>query len=69
MTELLPKQSQAITKHLTNKVGALFMKMGTGKTRVCVELVNKVPSADLVVYVAPLDIIRPKSESVLIQFN
>jgi len=40
------------------------MKMGTGKTRVCVELVNKVPSADLVVYVAPLDIICPKSKSI-----
>lgn len=64
MTDLLPKQTQAITKHLTNKVGALFMKMGTGKTRVSVELVNMVPDKDLVVYVAPLDIIRPKSESI-----
>jgi hypothetical protein len=64
MNDLLPKQSQAITKHLTNKVGALFMKMGTGKTRVSVELVNMVPELDLVVYVAPLDIIRPKSESI-----
>lgn len=64
MTDLLPKQSQAIKKHLTNKVGALFMKMGTGKTRVSVELVNKVQEIDLVVYVAPLDIIRPKSESI-----
>jgi hypothetical protein len=64
MTELLPKQSQAYTKLLTNKVGALFMKMGTGKTRVAVELVNTVPDIDLVVYIAPLDIIRPKHESI-----
>jgi hypothetical protein len=64
MTDLLPKQSQAITKQLTNKVGALFMKMGTGKTRVAVELVNKVDNLDLVVYIAPLDIIRPKSETI-----
>lgn len=64
MTDLLPKQSQAITKHLSNKVGALFMKMGTGKTRVAVELVNAVENLDLVVYIAPLDIISPKSESI-----
>ena len=30
MKELLPKQKQAYKKHLSNKVGALFMKMGTG---------------------------------------
>ena len=59
MTDLLPKQKQAFTKHLSNKVGALFMKMGTGKTRVAVELVNTVENLDLVVYIAPLDIISP----------
>ncbi len=64
MIDLLPKQNQAFTKLLSNKVGALFMKMGTGKTRVAVELVNSVPELDLVVYVAPLDIICPKSESI-----
>jgi len=64
MIDLLPKQSQAITKQLTNKVGALFMKMGTGKTRVAVELVNAVSDLDLVVYIAPLDIIRPKDEKI-----
>lgn len=61
MSNLLPKQSQAFTKLLTNKVGALFMKMGTGKTRVAVELVNTVADLDLVVYIAPLDIIRTKT--------
>lgn len=64
MTDLLPKQKEAFTKHLSNKVGALFMKMGTGKTRVAVELVNIVENLDLVVYIAPLDIICPKSESI-----
>ena len=64
MIDLLPKQKQAITKHLPNKVGALFMKMGTGKTRVAVELVNAIDNIDLVVYVAPLDIIRPKQETI-----
>lgn len=64
MIYLLPKQSKAITKQITNKVGALFMKMGTGKTRVAVELVNKVQELDLVVYIAPLSIIAPKDESI-----
>lgn len=64
MYNLLPKQKEAFTKHLSNKVGALFMKMGTGKTRVAVELVNSVKNLDLVVYIAPLDIICPKSESI-----
>ncbi len=64
MIDLLPKQSKAITKQITNKVGALFMKMGTGKTRVAVELVNKVHELDLVVYIAPLSIIVPKDESI-----
>jgi hypothetical protein len=65
MIDLLPKQSAAIIKQITNKVGALFMKMGTGKTRVAVELVNSVIDLDLVVYIAPLDIICPKSESIV----
>lgn len=57
--QLLPKQKQAYTKHLSNKVGALFMKMGTGKTRVALELVNAVPDIDLVVWVGPLRSIKP----------
>lgn len=57
---LLPNQQQALVHRSEWKVGALFMKMGTGKTRVCVELVNQVADLDLVVYVAPLRIIKPK---------
>lgn len=64
MTDLLPKQKEAFTKHLSNKVGALFMKMGTGKTRVAVELVNAVKNLDLVVYIAPLDNISPKKPEI-----
>lgn len=55
----LPQQTQALTKQLPNKVGALFMKMGTGKTRVAVDLVNAVPDLDLVVWVGPLRSITP----------
>lgn len=56
---LLPAQSKALIKQLPNKVGALFMKMGTGKTRVAVELVNAVDDVDLVVWIAPLRSISP----------
>ncbi|AEW85887.1 hypothetical protein FCOL_05310 [Flavobacterium columnare ATCC 49512] len=64
MNTLLPNQFNAKAKAFYNKVFALFMKMGTGKTRVAVELVNAVENIDLVVYIAPLDIIKPKSETI-----
>lgn len=57
--QLLTHQSTAKTKLLPNKVGALFMKMGTGKTRVSVDLVNAVPDVDLVVWIGPLRTIKP----------
>lgn len=56
---LLPKQSMAKLKAFPYKVFALFMKMGTGKTRVAVDLVNAVPDLDLVVWVGPLRSITP----------
>jgi hypothetical protein len=56
---LLTQQEEAIKKQLPNKVSALFMKMGTGKTRVALELVNSVTDIDLVVWVAPLRTIKP----------
>jgi len=40
LTELLPHQIQAIAKLRHVKVGALYMEMGTGKTRTALELVN-----------------------------
>ena len=59
---LLPQQKKALTKQLPNKVGALFMKMGTGKTRVALELVNVVSDVDLVVWIGPLRSIKPIDE-------
>lgn len=56
---LLPQQTSALSKMTQWKVGALFMKMGTGKTRVAVELINQVPDLDLVVWVGPLRSIKP----------
>lgn len=62
MKEFLYNQQKAFNKHLHNKVGALFMKMGTGKTRVAMELVNSVADIDLVVWIAPLRTIKPIKE-------
>ncbi|MFJ1424888.1 SNF2-related protein [Capnocytophaga canimorsus] len=64
MNNLLPQQEKALAHRSEWKVGALFMKMGTGKTRVTVELVNQVADLDLVVYVAPLRIIQPKEPNI-----
>lgn len=62
--KLLENQQKALAHRSEWKVGALFMKMGTGKTRVAVELVNQIPDLDLVVYVAPLRIISPKGDDI-----
>lgn len=65
MQTLLTNQISAREKLIHYKVGALFMKMGTGKTRVAIELVNAITEpVDLVVYVAPLRIIKPKSPEI-----
>ena len=40
LTPLLPQQEQAVEKLKRLKVGALFMDMGTGKTRTALELIN-----------------------------
>ncbi|GHT33527.1 hypothetical protein FACS189434_07850 [Bacteroidia bacterium] len=64
MSQLLPNQQTARAHLLPHKVGALFMKMGTGKTRVAVELVNSVPELDLAVYIAPLRSIVPTEPNV-----
>ena len=45
-------QQQAFDKFKSLKVGALFMKQGTGKTRVALELINTTDS-DLVLFFTP----------------
>ena len=52
MQLLTKKQIRAFEKFKRLKVGALFMKMGTGKTRVAIELVDY-NNCDLLLYVAP----------------
>lgn len=51
------EQQQAYDKFVKLKVGALFMEMGTGKTRVALELVNY-NNVDLLVYVTPFSTIH-----------
>lgn len=50
-------QQQAFDKFSKLKVGALFMKMGTGKTRVAIELVDY-NKCDLLIYVAPFSTLK-----------
>ena len=50
-------QIQAFNKFSKLKVGALFMKMGTGKTRVAIELVDY-NKCDLLIYVAPFSTLK-----------
>lgn len=61
---LLENQIRALAHRSSWKVGALFMKMGTGKTRVALELINQVENIDLVVWVAPLRTIEPKGGNI-----
>lgn len=64
-------QEEAIKKLLQNKVGALFMKMGTGKTRVAIELINAVADLDLIIWIAPLRTIYPieKTSTIIDEVN
>lgn len=61
---LQPQQIEAEEKASEWSAFALFMKMGTGKTRVAVDLVNKTNDIDLLVYIVPLSLIKPKHESI-----
>lgn len=60
MQTLLNSQTEAKSKLLPYKVGALFMEPGTGKTRVAQELIMSVPDVDLVLWIGPLNTIRPR---------
>lgn len=61
---LQPQQLEAENKAIEWNAFALFMKMGSGKTRVAVDLVNKTKNIDLLVYIAPLSLIKPKNKSI-----
>lgn len=53
-TELLPHQRDAVAKILPSRVGALFMDMGTGKSRTAIELARiRAAKIDRVVWCCP----------------
>ena len=56
-TNLMKHQQEAVTKVLPSRVGALFMDMGTGKTRTSIELANlRAVKIDKVVWFAPVSL-------------
>lgn len=55
------EQESAIQKLQKLKCGALFMQMGTGKTRVAILLANsKAQSIDCIIWIAPASLLRDK---------
>lgn len=60
MNSLLNNQSEAITKLSPLKVGALFKRPGTGKSRTAIELIRSTPQVEQVVWLAPFRSINPK---------
>jgi SNF2 family domain protein len=59
--KLTTQQQNAIEKFKRLKVGALFMKQGTGKTRVSIELANYT-QCELVVYIVPAALVDTLKE-------
>ena len=41
ITDLFPWQSAAVDKLIRIRVGALYMEMGTGKTRTALEIIQR----------------------------
>ena len=57
MTELLPHQGPPVEKLLGLKVGALFMDMGTGKSRTVIEFaLRRAPKIDRVIWFCPVSL-------------
>lgn len=59
MQTLLANQTEAISKLSLLKVGALFKRPGTGKSRTAVELIKTAP-VDYVLWLAPYGSVHPK---------
>lgn len=64
MIPLLSQQIKAKDKLWKWKCGALFMKPGTCKTRIAIELVNRIPDVDLIVWIGPKSSIFPKKKNI-----
>jgi SNF2 family DNA or RNA helicase len=56
-TKLLPHQAAAVAKVLPTRIGALFMEMGTGKSRTAIELVHRrLHKIDRVIWFCPVSL-------------
>ncbi|KST61194.1 hypothetical protein AO398_00445 [Methylobacterium sp. GXS13] len=56
-TELMPHQTDAVAKLLPSRVGGLFAEMGTGKSRILIELANRrAAKIDRVVWFCPVSV-------------
>ena len=60
MQTLLNSQIEAHAKLSPLKVGALFKRPGTGKSRTAIELIRSTPQTEQVVWLAPFRSINPK---------
>lgn len=60
--ELLTHQHSAIDKLRQFKVGALFMRPGTGKSRPAIELIRSIPDVDYILWMAPYNSVHTTIE-------
>lgn len=60
--ELLTQQYSAIDKLRQFKVGALFMRPGTGKSRPAMELIRSIPDVDYILWLAPYNSVHTTIE-------
>lgn len=65
-TRLLPHQADAVKKVLPTRIGALFMEMGTGKSRTAIELVyRRLHKIDKVVWFCPVSLKETVKQEIL----
>lgn len=65
-TSLLPHQVEAVRKVSPTRIGALFMDMGTGKSRTSIELVaRRLERIDKVVYFCPVSLKETVRQEIL----
>jgi SNF2 family DNA or RNA helicase len=65
-TELMPHQVQAVQKVLPTRIGALFCDMGTGKSRMSIELVSRrLDRIDKVIWFCPVSLKETVRQEIL----
>ena len=65
-TELMPHQIDAMNKVLPTRIGALFMEMGTGKSRTAIELVSRrLDKIDRVIWFCPVSLKETVRQEIL----